>query len=291
MPFDHYFSKSLAKRWRIDRDFLHHFDVATDVLDCPRWKDVYAKDDLNSPTLEGWLRDVVETPFGNARRGIEAGDPSALDVPQFRRAAVLMLALQGSRTSTALEGVSSPIGQHASRTLEGLATWPLDEIDEFVRQYLLQVSLNLVVASSPMAVPSTGIFSVYFADPRCLSGKGVGSALPIDPTRALVAMPTEDPSRMDLSTLAESLAPRSFGNSNSRFVILPRSLVEAMPPEQLKRYVRERRKVNDDMLDRFEEHRAIVANMLQACGLEVEEDLGSRLQLKRRVAGQQTPGK
>ena len=96
---------------------------------------------------------------------------------------------------------------------------------------------------------------------------------------------------MDLSTLAESLAPRSFGNSNSRFVILPRSLVEAMPPEQLKRYVRERRKVNDDMLDRFEEHRAIVANMLQACGLEVEEDLGSRLQLKRRVAGQQTPGK
>ncbi len=284
MAFDHYFSKSLTKRWRIDRDFLHHFDLATDVLGSPRWKDVYAKDDLNSPTLESWLRDVVETPFGDARPRLEAGDSSALEDPKSRRAAVLMLALQGSRTSTALEGVASPIGQHASRTLEGLATWPLDEIDEFVRQYLEQVSLSLVVASTPMAVPSTGIFSVYFTDHRCLSGLGVGAALPVHPTRALVAMPLDDPSRTDLSTVADSLALRSFGNSNSRHVVLHRSLVEAMPLEQLKRYVRRCRKVNDDVFDRFEERRALVASMLQACGLQIEEDLGSRLQLKRRLS-------
>lgn len=286
MAYDHYISKSLTKPWRFGQKELHRFDFETDAFEQPRWKKVYGKDDLNSPGLEGWLERVIETPLGRARPRLEARDRTALDDPEFFRAAVLMVMLQGSRTATALEGNGSTVGEGAKRTLEGVAQWPRHEIDELVRQYTRDLPLRLVFTPevagrwSPLSMPSTGIFPVYFSDRRCLSGWGIGTALPLHPKCAFVVAPPGDQSEVDFAALAETLAGRSVGNSNARHVVLDRGYIESIPADKLRLHLRLQRKANDDMVDLAEDRRSVVTRIAGAFGFHAAEDPAGRLVLK-----------
>jgi hypothetical protein len=286
MAHDHYISRSLTKPWRFGSKQLHCFDFETYGFDRPLWKDLYAKDYLNSPTLETWLRDVIETPLGLARPRLEAADPSALDDPKLFRATALMLMLQGLRTGTAIEEAGSEIEQNARRTLEELSAMPLREIDRLIEQYMNSRSLRLVFTPmvdgrwAPLSVPSTGIFSLYFPDRGCLSGWALGTALPIHPRCALVTTPVGDQSQMDFTIAAESLARRSVGNSNSRRVVLHRGLVDSMPAGQLRRRLRVLRKMNDDALDSFEGRRSMIDRTLALLGFSLNEDPAGRLSLR-----------
>lgn len=285
MAYDHYISKSLTKPWRFGRE-LHLFDFETDAVEQPRWKKVYGKHDLNSSKLETWLEKMIETPLGRVRRRLEKRDPTALDDPAHFRAAALMVMLQGSRTATALEADGSTFATDAKRTLEDLPNWPLQEIDELVRQYVKDRPLRLVFTPevagqwSPLSVPSTGLFPVYFSDRRCPSGWGIGDALPLHPKCAFVVAPPGDQSEIDFAGVAETLAERSVGNSNSKHLVIHRGYVESIPAKKLRLHLRLQRKANDDMLDLAEDRRSVAAKLAGAFGLHVTEDPAGRLVIK-----------
>jgi hypothetical protein len=286
MSNDHYITRFLTDPWEFGERRLHYFDFETGEFDDDPSKNLYARDDLNSSAVEKWLNKVIETPLSNARPRLQAADPSALDDPRFFRAAVLMLMLQGLRTGTAVEEAGSDSERLSTRTLEGLAAMSLHEIDQLVAAIGQSHSLYLVFSPTrdgkwtPLSVPSTGIFPVTFPDRVCLSGWATGLTLALDPRCALLAAPAGDQSQLDLKVAAETLPWRSVGTTDSTRVVLHPALVDAMPPDQLRRELLQMRRANDEAIASLDRIRSTSRWLAKTFGQGVKEDLAQRLTIR-----------
>ncbi|HVV50787.1 MAG TPA: hypothetical protein VHO06_14070 [Polyangia bacterium] len=79
----HYISRFLTEPWEFDDEHgqrqLHYYDFDTDAFDNFSSKNLFAEKDLNSPQVETWLKETLETPLGAVRPRLTAADPSALD--------------------------------------------------------------------------------------------------------------------------------------------------------------------------------------------------------------------
>lgn len=70
----HYISRFLTRPWEDDQRQLHFYDFDTGTFGVKSSKNLFAESQLNSPTVETWLRDVLETPLGKANQSRESTD-------------------------------------------------------------------------------------------------------------------------------------------------------------------------------------------------------------------------
>ncbi len=242
----HFISRFLTKPWEFDDRRLWFYDFESDTFDRASSRSLFAEDEINSPEVEAWLHETLETPLAEVRPRLTTADPRALDDWPFFRAAVLMLWLQGFRARSVEQ-------MEDRRHLDEIARMPMQHLDAMVQMIGREFSLRLVFTVSigtqffPLSVPSEGTFLVKVNDLGCASGFSLGLGLPLDPRCALVALPVEDRAKLDLSLLRPSLANFSVGISPSRQVVLHPQVKQSVPEDQLRRDLQELRQNNDTL--------------------------------------------
>ena len=125
-------------------------------------------------------------------------------------------------------------------------------------------------------MPSTAIFPVAFPDPGCVSQHAFGLGLPLHPTCALVATPIERDGPPDLSLVSPSLLTFSVGKSPTKRVVLsPRTLKE-IPPADLARALREKRRLTDETHDGVLKLKRLVREGFAVAGIRPAVDRAGR---------------
>lgn len=113
MANDHYIPRFLTKPWEyLDRQ-LHYFDFVTGEFEDQSSRNLFAKSDLNTPTLEILFRDVIETPGGAHITNIVKADrlgPGPADW-ETRRALALLMFLSPARIDAAQAIEWTPDGE------------------------------------------------------------------------------------------------------------------------------------------------------------------------------------
>jgi len=71
----HYISRFLTRPWEFGQRQLRYYDFDDDRFSRRSSETLLSQNNLNSPAVETWLRDVLETPLGSARPRLAAGDP------------------------------------------------------------------------------------------------------------------------------------------------------------------------------------------------------------------------
>ena len=271
----HYISRFLTRPWEFDdrrgKGQLCYYDFDTDRFENRFAKTLFAETGLNSPTVETWLTEVLESPLGRIRSRLADGDPRALDDWPFFRAAMLMLWLQGLRSNSVAE-----LGDR--RALDDIAAMPIEHLDLMVNRIQGDYRLCLVFTTwtanqfSPLSVPSAGTFTVSVRDEGCASGFSLGVGLTVDPTCALVAIPVEQRGKIDDSLLGSSLANYSVGTSSSRRVVLHPNVRQEVPKGKLRTDLKELRAINDSLLADIQEVRGLIVTGFEAAGISTERD-------------------
>jgi len=269
-------SRSLASSTRAPLPDLVFPSARRDTFERASSKSLFAEDEINAPVVETWLKETLETPLAHVRPRLVAADPRALEEPRFFRAAVLMLWLQGFR--------SSSVGETEDRRrLEDLAQMPIEHLDAMVQMIGRDYTLRLVFTVwqnrqfFPLSVPSEGTFLVKVNDPGCASGFSLGVGLPLDPRCALVALPVEERGTLDLSLLRPSLANYSVGISPSRRVVLHPQVRQSIPEDQLRRDLHELRENNDVLTKSIHDIRNLIAKGFAMAGIVVARDRVGRI--------------
>lgn len=274
----HYVTQSLTVPWEGERRFLHYFDFDTEEFDKKPSRRLFAEERLNSPEVEAWLRDTIETPLGIQKRRVVAGDMQALDGWRYFRAATLMVWLQGARVST--------VGDLDARVhLERLAKQPIEQTDQLVQ--LFRQEYELARASTiqseagiaPLVVPGGGIFPVLYRDAGCLSGWATAFALPLDVHCALVVLPVEASGKRDLERIPSTLASFSVGTSKSRKVVIPPAAFKRYTTQELRLRLLSIRARNDAVFEDARAQKQDVLNALSTSGLLPRFDGADRIQI------------
>jgi hypothetical protein len=188
----------------------------------------------------------------------------------------LMLWLQGVR-------VRSIADQDARRDMGVLAAMSQDQLNEFVATIARAYDLQLVFTVrngdlvAPLFVPSGGVFKITYPDEGCLSGHAVGVGLPLAPSCALVATPSDQHGKADLSRLPGSIANCSVGTSDSRRVVVFPTGIANGTNDLLRRTLHELRELNDLLVAAVQEARDLVIGMFDTAGLPVARDESGRL--------------
>ena len=272
----HYISRFLTRPWEFGQRQLHYYDFEADSFETLSSRNLFAEDEINTPEVETWLRDVVETPLGAVRPRLAAGDPAALDDWRFYRAALLMLWLQGVRVRSIAE-------QDARLELGALAALPQDQLDGLVAAIRAAYDLQLVFTIgrgteiAPLFVPSAGLFQFTFPDTGCLSGHAMGIGLPLDQRCALVATPVEQHGRLDQSRLPGSVANCSVGTSASRRVVFSPDILSATSKENLRQVLQELRRANDFLVSAVREAQELVMGAFAQVGLQADREGSGRV--------------
>ncbi len=278
----HYISQFLTKPWEGQQRHLHFFDFASGQFDFEPSKHLFAEDFINSQAVEAWLSRMVERPLGIVRARLAAHDPTVLDDDwRFYRAAVLMVWLQGLR-------VRSIVDEGARRNLSELAAQMDGEADAIVASVREEFDLCLIYTVgqdnkiAPVYVPSSGVFPLVYSDSGCLSGNSIGLGLPLEPYCALAVIPVDRHGKRDLSRIPPSISNFSIGRSTASRVVVPPSVIEAYPEDELRTILLETRATGDSLLEAFRASRQIVLDAFASVGLRLEQDMAGRLSTPRR---------
>ena len=273
----HYVSRLLTTPWEYGQRFLHYYDFDADDFGYLSSKSLFAEERINSPVVEDWLKRYIEDPLGQIRQRLADGDLTPLENQWSRyRAVLLMIWLQGVRAKSVND-------LDARVRLETLATMPAHGVDQFTLAMKEDFDLRFVPTRfdgdsyAPLFMPSTGMFRVLLPDTGCLSGFSTALAVPIDVRAALLVSPAQKHGRIDASRLQGSISNWSVGANESRkVVVFPRHL-EQLGKIELRRVILELRSWGQELLDKAESSRALVANAFATSGLEVPRDTAGRI--------------
>ena len=272
----HYVTRSLTRAWEMGQRRLRYYDFERDAFDEDSSYSLFAEDRINTQEVETWLDRTIENPLGAARKRIGAADPKALDEWKFYRAAVLMLWLQGVR-------VKSIVDEDRRESLRMLAAMPMDQLDALVLALREEYDLRLVFTQgrngliAPLYFPSSGLFYFVFGDTGCLSGHSISIGLPLEQHCALVATPSEQHGKLDLTRLSDGLSNYSIGTSSAKRVVLPPGAFETLSKEELRSALREQRDLNDNLLRTVREKHQLVIDAFAEFGLVPERGGSGRI--------------
>ncbi|HJL18935.1 MAG TPA: hypothetical protein RMH99_24950 [Sandaracinaceae bacterium LLY-WYZ-13_1] len=251
---------------------LHYYDFDTRSFGRTSSRSLLAEEAINSQEVENWLSRYLESPLGTVRPRLVVGDPAALDDWRFYRACVLMLWLQGAR--------SSSVGDEASRReLESLAGLSEQEMDQltaaFDSDYQLALAFTTINGGSfaPLFFPSTGLFSLMVPAPCSATTFTIALGLPVDLHCALIAVPhpVEAAEPLDLSFLSAQLSNWSIGAQEARRVVLPPELLAGIREDELRDALEDARKLVTEMLRDLNSVDRLLAHASSLAGLAAPE--------------------
>jgi hypothetical protein len=177
----HYIAQTLTKPWEATGRQLHFFNFVTGEFDHKSSKNLFARKRLFDSATETRLNRLVETPFALARKGILAGRTQARNWSEYR-AMVLMLALQGVRSSAALTCRADAV------PLSMLLGMTDAQVNTLVREWMRghQLLAYGLARGERLFFSSAGVFPVAVFDDATAGDIVFASAIPIHP-RAFVA--------------------------------------------------------------------------------------------------------
>ena len=275
----HYVSRFLTDPWQIDdHRYLQYYDFERDRFGRMSSRTLFAADGINSPTVETWLRDMVETPLASVRERLVQGDRAVLQTEwRLYRSAVLMLWLQGFR----IDSVDATDARHE---LEEFASLPADHLDALVMKVQEDMDLRLVFTAAvagglyaPLFMPSAGIFQFVVCDEACVSGHSIGFGLPLSTRCALVVTPADRGGQTDLSLLSASLSNFSMGTAPAKRIVIHPGVIASMGQEKLRRSFKEQRALNDETLAGIHKTRALIREAFARVGIRPRVDRTGRL--------------
>lgn len=235
-------SRFLTKSWEHGQRRLHYFDFEIGRLSSASSQSLFATIGTNTQAVEARLNAVIETPVSNAiRRGLLATQPGAdesLDWPLIR-ALTLLLILQPFRSAA----TTNP---RLATRLEEAITQSDAELDILAQGLLTGYRFGRLTVrnDAPLLYPASGFFPLVGQRPD--GGWSTAIAVPVTLQHVFVAVPTSLDWDVSTALWAENGSARvhnaSIGLTNR--VVIPPAAVDATPPAEIDRRLREMRMVN-----------------------------------------------
>jgi hypothetical protein len=170
---DHYIPQFLTRPWEFGERRLRVFDFCTRSFEDATARRLFAKRDLNSPTLEKWFNERIETPAGAFAERLRSGDlPDLSQDWTTRRALALLILLNSQRIKEAR------IPDRDPEPLESFLTWPEAKLDQFAEAILGSFKLCLVTVPRELFFTEFGVFGYPMPEEPVLAlPLGLGHAL------------------------------------------------------------------------------------------------------------------
>ena len=277
----HFVTRSLVVPWEWRPGMLRYYDFSANRVRKGRTRTLFAKENVNSPQIEGLLNRYIEKPLADfTKRAIEERyDPPDLDWRTLR-ALLLYFLFQAPRFGQARD--------LSSDYLEKV----LDRGEPFIDAVARSVAQEQKLINLPTEpghfffFPELGMFPFPVQDEGCVTGYTYGFALPLTPRNCL-AMVSTTVTEASLKESCRSIHAFSAGRpSNDTRVLIP-PVVDKLSPELLAQGLAEYRKQAGTIIDCVTGIRELVSDAYAKIGIQIEQVQGSfsdRCQLPAKPA-------
>lgn len=273
----HFISRFLTKPWETATRNLTYYDFDKNEFQETSSKKLFAELGTNSPELERFLSEKIETPLGRFRKEhIDSGITELKDWDQFR-AIYLLVLTQSQRFSAARNG---------KNTLEELVDKSDEVLNTIVKPVIDDTELVTYTLGDRdfLCMPETGLFAFWTKDIAGLTEFSVVFSVPIHPQIgvAVVSKSIDKDFFESQRTSRHFLTGASTGADSSKIVVVPSGTIETNGEEKMKESIMRWRELQKEHRQSVEKLRSTVQGAYSGMGVELEYDgsLQKRVKIK-----------